>query len=163
MRRCLIEQNAEPFLYQALDTDSKKAAIASSGDACRTGDLAQIVLLLFGAQPFPSEQDPDRRLGQFFHAGSKTLVRVESPNVSTGMASLREAIAQRDHVAGNWDRMVVLAWKLEPSIDVIIEELNDSRLEVLSISADLIRSLCNGGDIDRLRRTRRFAATQVQA
>lgn len=161
MRRRLIEQNAEPFLYQAIDPGSKKTATVLHGDACRAGDLVQIVLLLFGAQPLPLEQDPDRRLGQFFDAGSKTLVRVESPYVSTGMASLREAITQRGCVAGNWDRIVVLAWKLEPSIDAIIEELGDSRLEVLSISADLIEMLSKSGETDGLRKTACFAETQT--
>lgn len=165
MRSRLIDQNAEPFLYQAVDTamekSTEKAATASSGDACRTGDLSQIVLLLFGAQPLESEHDPDRHLGQFFHAGGKTLVRVESPGTSTGQASLTQAIAQRDSLLGGWDRVVVLAWELEPSIDAIIEQLKDSRLEVLLISAELIEMLSKSGETDGLRKTACFAETQT--
>jgi adenine specific DNA methylase Mod len=61
-RKRLIDQEANPFLYQSIG-DYQKEAFASSRMFRRVGDLAQVVLNLYGALPFPEEQNPNRNLG----------------------------------------------------------------------------------------------------
>ncbi len=136
MRKRLIDQNAKPFLYQAIGDYQVEAAKATLGRDFRIGDLSQIVLSLFGAQPLPHDVNPQRNLGQIAgialgaNRGSKTLVLADSPNKLTGAATLKKAIAQRDNLMGGWDRVVVLGWNFEPSIGETITALNDSRLGV---------------------------------
>jgi adenine-specific DNA-methyltransferase len=151
MRKRLIDQDAEPFLYQAIGGFLGKTAKASSGSSFCTSDLTQIVLLLYGALPLLSEDDPNRNLGQVLNAGSKTLVLVELPNALTGLATLKKAIAQRDSLIGGWDKVVVLGWKFEPSIGASIAAMNDSRLEVLAIPPDLLDTLSQQGNAENFK------------
>lgn len=122
MRKRLIDQEAKPFLYQAIGDYQVEAAKATLGRDFRIGDLSQIVLSLYGALPLPADVNPQRNLGQISayaygnSKGSKTLVLADSPNKLTGMATLKKAIAQRDNLMGGWDRVVVLGWNFEPSI-----------------------------------------------
>jgi adenine-specific DNA-methyltransferase len=166
MRKRLIDQDAKPFLYQAIGDYQVEAAKATLGRDFRIGDLSQIVLSLYGALPLPPDVNPQRNLGQIagmaFGAGksSKTLVLADSPNKLTGMATLKKAIAQRDNLMGGWDRVVVLGWNFEPSIGETITALNDSRLEVLVIPPDLMDRLKKKGGIDKLRGQVRFSSLQ---
>ena len=115
MRKRLIDQSAKPFLYQAVGDYQVEAAKASMGRDFRIGDLAHIVLSLFGAQQLPAEFNPQRNLGQIAgidlapRKSSKTLVLADSPNKLTGIATLKKAIAQRDNLLGGWDRAIALA------------------------------------------------------
>ena len=166
MRKRLIDQDAKPFLYQAIGDYQVEAAKATLGRDFRIGDLSQIVLSLYGALPLPVDVNPQRNLGQIagvaFNAGrgSKTLVLADSPNKLTGMATLKKAIAQRDNLLGGWDRVVVLGWNFEPSIGETITALNDSRLEVLVIPPDLMDRLKKKGGLDKLRGQVRFSSLQ---
>jgi adenine-specific DNA-methyltransferase len=166
MRKRLIDQDAKPFLYQAIGDYQVEAAKAMLGRDFRIGDLSQIVLSLYGALPLPPDVNPQRNLGQIagmaFGAGksSKTLVLADSPNKLTGAATLKKAIAQRDNLMGGWDRVVVLGWNFEPSIGETITALNDSRLEVLVIPPDLMDRLKKKGGIDKLRGQVRFSSLQ---
>ncbi|MEY4591667.1 MAG: hypothetical protein RIR18_562 [Pseudomonadota bacterium] len=160
MRKRLIDQNAKPFLYQAIGDYQVEAAKAHMGRDFRIGDLAQIVLSLYGALPLPPEENPVRNLGQDNRGGSKTLVLADSPNKLTGAATLKKAIAQRDNLMGGWDRVVVLGWNFEPSIGETINALNDSRLEVLVIPPDLMDRLKKKGGLEKLRGSVRFASLQ---
>jgi adenine-specific DNA-methyltransferase len=166
MRKRLIDQEAKPFLYQAIGDYQVEAAKATLGRDFRIGDLSQIVLSLYGALPLPPDVNPQRNLGQIAGMalgagrGSKTLVLADSPNKLTGMATLKKAIAQRDHLMGGWDRVVVLGWNFEPSIGETITALNDSRLEVLVIPPDLMDRLKKKGGIDKLRGQVRFSSLQ---
>jgi len=160
MRKRLIDQNAQPFLYQAIGDYQVEAAKSMLGRGFRIGDLSQIVLSLFGALPLPPEDAPQRNLGHVTAGGSKTLVLADSPNKLTGAATLKKAIAQRDNLMGGWDRVVVLGWNFEPSIGETITALNDSRLEVLVIPPDLMDRLKKKGGLDKLRGTVRFSSLQ---
>jgi len=166
MRKRLIDQDAKPFLYQAIGDYQVEAAKATLGRDFRIGDLSQIVLSLYGALPLPSDVNPQRNLGQIAgialgaSRGSKTLVLADSPNKLTGMATLKKAIAQRDNLMGGWDRVVVLGWNFEPSIGETITALSDSRLEVLVIPPDLMDRLKKKGGIDKLRGQVRFSSLQ---
>ena len=166
MRKRLIDQDAKPFLYQAIGDYQVEAAKAMLGRDFRIGDLSHIVLSLYGALPLPLDVNPQRNLGQIAgvefdgRRGSKTLVLADSPNKLTGAATLKKAIAQRDNLMGGWDRVVVLGWNFEPSIGEAITALNDSRLEVLVIPPDLMDRLKKKGGIDKLRGQVRFSSLQ---
>ncbi|CDS51210.1 Type III restriction-modification system methylation subunit [Polaromonas sp. CG9_12] len=183
MRKRLIDQDAKPFLYQAIGDYQVEAAKAVLGRDFRMGDLSQIVLSLYGALPLPPEENPLRNLGYVAAInprmdsgspspqpspkgrgselrGSKTLVLADSPNKLTGAATLKKAIAQRDNLMGGWDRVVVLGWNFESSIGETITALNDSRLEVLVIPPDLMDRLKKKGGLDKLRGQVRFSSLQ---
>ncbi|MFZ4626181.1 MAG: hypothetical protein ACOYNF_18345, partial [Rhodoferax sp.] len=169
MRKRMIDQEAKPFLYQAIGDYQVEAAKATLGRDFRMGDLSQIVLSLYGALPLPPDVNPQRNLGQIAsmeiggaasRRSSKTLVLADSPNKLTGTATLKKAQAQRDNLLGGWDRVVVLGWNFEPSIGETITALNDSRLEVLVIPPDLMDRLKKKGGIDKLRGQVRFSSLQ---
>lgn len=160
MRKRLIDQDARPFLYQAIGDYQVETAKSHMGRGFRIGDLAEIVLSLYGALPLPAEENPLRNLGQVGFAGKKTLVLADSPNKLTGDATLRRAIAQRDNLMGGWDRVVVLGWNFEPSIGESLAALNDSNLEVLVIPPDLLDRLRKKGGIEKLRGQVRFSSLQ---
>lgn len=159
-RKRLIDQNAKPFYYQAIGDYQVEAAKSAFGRNFRVGDLAHIVLSLYGALPLPPEENALRNLGRLAGGGGKTLVYVDSPNKLTGAATLRKAIAQRDSLMGGWDKVVVLGWNFEPSIGETISGLNDGRLEVLVIPPDLLDRLKKKGGIDKARGSVRFSSLQ---
>lgn len=159
MRKRLIDQNAKPFLYQAIGDYQVEAARSALGRQFRIGDLSHIVLSLFGALPLQPEDNPFRNLG-YISGGSKTLVLVDSPNKLTGLATLKKAIVQRDNLLGGWDKVIVLGWNFEPAIGHDITALNDSRLEVLVIPPDLLDRLKKKGSLEKLKGHVRFSSLQ---
>jgi len=135
-RKRLIDQDAKPFLYQHVGDYQVEMARSAYGRKFRIGDLADIVLGLFGALPLPLEENPTRSLGRI--PRTKTLVMVDSPNKMTGLATLRKALSLRDNHMGGWDKVVVLGWNFDPSIGHDIQGLNEGeKLEVLVIPPDL--------------------------
>ena len=187
MRKRLIDQNAQPFFYQAIGDYQVEAAKATLGRQFRMGDLSQIVLSLYGALPIAPEDNPLRNLGYLPNTpspqpspikgegvssplpsmgeglgerGRKTLVLADSPNKLTGAATLKKSIALRDSLMGGWDKVVVLGWNFEPSIGETITALNDSRLEVLVIPPDLLDRLKKKGGLEKLRGQVRFSSLQ---
>lgn len=160
MRKRLIDQNAKPFLYQAIGDYQVEAAKNTLGRQFRIGDLSRIVLSLFGALPLQPEENPLRNLGYINAGGNKTLVLVDSPNKLTGAATLKKAIAQRDHLLGGWDKVIVLGWNFEPAIGESITALNDARLEVLVIPPDLLDRLKKKGSLEKLKGHVRFSSLQ---
>lgn len=141
-RKRLIDNEAKPFLYQSIG-DYQKEAFESSRLYRRIGDLSQVVISLFcddsgnGALSFGSEHP--RNLG--YIKDKKTLVFIDSPNKMTGFATLKKAIELRDNFLGGWDKVVVLAWNFAYDISKAINEINDSKLEVLVIPPDLLDKL----------------------
>jgi adenine-specific DNA-methyltransferase len=161
MRKRLIDQNASPFLYQAIGDYHVEAAKVHFGRRdLRIGDLARIVLSLYGALPLPPEENPLKNLGCVSTNGGKTLVLVDSPNKQTGAATLKKALGLRDNLLGGWDKVVVLGWNFEPSIGESITAMNDERLEVLVIPPDLMDQLKKKGGLEKLRGQVRFASLQ---
>ena len=164
MRKRLIDQNARPFLYQAIGDYQVEAAKSTLGRKFRIGDLSTIVLKLFGALPLPPEDNPNRNLGYLpssqSNTANKTLVLADSPNKLTGAATLKKAIAQRDTLMGGWDKVIVLGWNFEPSIGHDIQALNDPQMEVLVIPPDLLDRLKKKGGLEKLKGSVRFASLQ---
>lgn len=143
-RKRLIDQNAKPFLYQHIGDYQVEQMRSTMGAKFRIGDLAEIVLGLFGALPLPIEENPNKNMGRL--QGSKTLVLADSPNKMTGLATLRRAIEIRDNLMGGWDKVVILGWNFSPTIGHDIEALGQGdRLEVLVIPPDLLDRLKKKG------------------
>lgn len=92
MRKRLIDQEAKPFLYQAVG-DYQKETFATTKEFKRVGDLAQVVLNLYGATPF-FDDDMPKNLGQL--KDSRTLVYVDSPNKLTGSSTLKKALELKE-------------------------------------------------------------------
>ena len=136
MRKRLIDQNARPFLYQAIGDYQVEAARSTLGKKFRVGDLANIVLKLYGALPLLPEDNPSRNLGK---VAPHTLVMVDSPHKLTGLATLKRAQELRSAHLGGWDSVVVLGWNFTADIGHVIAGLNDSKLEVLVIPTRLTR------------------------
>jgi adenine-specific DNA-methyltransferase len=150
MRKRLIEQNADPFLFQVIPTPIQNAAQSSSRQKYCASDLTQIVLLIYGAEPLPSKGATDCNLGQMYQLGRKTLVMVARPDELIDLETLKKALRQCDALPDNWERLVVLGWNFEPGMDAVIKTLNDARVEVLTIPAELLEILKKNGNAERL-------------
>lgn len=143
-RKRLIDQDAKPFLFQHIGDYQVEQMRSTMGSKFRIGDLAEIVLGLFGALSLPSEENPNKNMGRLH--GSKTLVLADSPNKMTGLATLRRAIEIRDNLMGGWDKVIILGWNFSPTIGHDIEALGQGeRLEVLVIPPDLLDRLKKKG------------------
>lgn len=144
-RKRLIDQDARPFLYQHIGDYQVEQMRSTMGSRFRIGDLAEIVLGLYGALPLPAEENPNKNMGRLA-GGSKTLVLADSPNKMTGLATLRRAIEIRDNLMGGWDKVVILGWNFSPTIGHDIEALGQGdRMEVLVIPPDLLDRLKKKG------------------
>ncbi len=157
-RKRLIDQDASPFLYQAIGDYHVEHARSTLGRSFRIGDLARVVLQLYGAVPLPEEENAGGNLGQI--PGHKILVMADSPSRLTTMSTLRRAQQQRDTLMGGFDKVVVLGWNFAASIGQDITAMNDDRIEVLVIPPDLLDRLKKKGDISKLAGDIRFSSLQ---
>jgi site-specific DNA-methyltransferase (adenine-specific)/adenine-specific DNA-methyltransferase len=158
-RKRLIDQDAQPFLYQSIG-DYQKEVFEQSRLFRRIGDLAHVVLNLYGAIPFPDEQNPNRNLG--YVKGTRTLVMVDSPSKLTGLNTLRRAQELRESFLGGWEKVVVLGWNFVFEIGMIIQNLNDDRLEVLVIPPDLLDWLKTKASYQRLIQSGKIRFSSLQ-
>lgn len=158
MRKRLIDQEAKPFLYQSVGDYQKEQFEQSS---FRTiGDLAQVVVNLYGALPFPAQEGTPTNLG--YIKQSKTLVFVDSPSKMTGYATLKKAQELRGSFMGGWEKIVVLGWNFVTDIGRIIESLNDKKLEVLVIPPDLLDRLKTKASYERLIKSGKIRFSSLQ-
>ena len=143
-RKRLIDQDAKPFLYQHVGDYQVEMARSTMGRKFRIGDLAEIVLGIFGALPLPAEENPNRNMARIPH--TRTLVLADSPNKITGLVTLKRAIEIRDNLMGGWDKVIVLGWNFDSNIGHDIQALNQGdKLEVLVIPPDLLDRLKKKG------------------
>ena len=149
MRKRLIDQDARPFLFQAIGDYQVEAARSTLGRKFRVGDLARIVLGLYGALPLDADDNPNRNLGKMPH--SRTLVLVDSPQKLTGLPTLNKARELRGSLLGGWEKVVVLGWNFTADIGHVITGLNDPKLEVLVIPPDLLDRLKKSGGYEKLK------------
>ncbi len=138
-RKRMVDNDAKPFLYHSIGDYQKESLSAKMGSKYRIGDLATVVLQLYGALPLPQDDNPNRNLGNL--PKTKTLVYVDSPNKLCGHTTLRNAIEARDSMLGGFDKVVVLAWNFVPDIGQILGGMNDDKLEVRVIPPDLLDTL----------------------
>ena len=182
MRKRLIDQNARPFLYQAIGDYQVEAARSTLGRKFRVGDLSQIVLGLYGALPLAPEDNPNRNLGYVpsrsrgdetqtsspesqslltsAATNKKVLVMVDSPQKLTGLATLKKAQELRASHLGGWEKVIVLGWNFTPDIGHVITELADDKLEVLVIPPDLLDRLKKSGGYEKMKAD--FAAQRIR-
>lgn len=160
-RKRLIDQDAKPFLYQAIGDYQVEQARSTLGRSYRVGDLAQVVLRIFGALPLSPEENPNRNLGTITGGGTSTLVFADSPARLTTASTLRRVQQLRDSMMGGFDKAVLLGWNFSASIGHDITALNDDRLEVLVIPPDLLDRLKKkGGSVADLAGSVRFSSLQ---
>ena len=158
MRKRLVDIPAKPFLYQCIG-DYQKETFASNKEFKSVGDLAQVVLNLYGAIPFTHENAP-RNAG--YLKDTHTLVLVDSPNRITGRSTLKRAMEMKESFLGGWNKVVVLGWNFTFDIADVLQEFNNSVLEVLVIPPDLLDKLRTKSDFDKLIKNKqiRFASLQ---
>lgn len=156
-RKRLIDQDAKPFLYQAIGDYQVEQARSTRGRSFRVGDLAKVVLDLFGALPLPPEDNVNGSLGRL--PNTRALVFADSPSKLTTISTLRRAQGLRDSKLGGFDKVIVLGWNFSAGIGQDIANLNDPNLEVLVIPPDLLDRLKKKG-ADKLASEVRFASLQ---
>ena len=157
-RKRLIDQDAKPFLYESIGDYQKEQFERSQFR--RIGDLAHVVINLYGALPFPMQEGTPTNLG--YIKQSKTLVFVDSPTKITGYATLKKAQELRASFMGGWEKIVVLGWNFETDIGKIIDSLNDDKLEVLVIPPDLLEKLKHKPDYEKLVKEGRVRFSSLQ-
>lgn len=136
-RKRLIDQDADPFIFQSIGDYQKEQFEKSEFRTIR--DLAHVIINLYGATPFPSNEGAPANAG--YIKQSRTLVVVDSPSKMTGYNTLKRAQEFRNRYAGGWKNVVVLGWNFVSDIGQIIRNLNDANLEVLVIPPDLLDKL----------------------
>ena len=146
MRKRLIDQEAKPFLYQAVG-DYQKEVLHSTKEFKRIGDLSQVVLNLYGAMPFFDENSP-RNLGQL--KDSRTLVYVDSPNKMTGAATIKKAQELKESFMGGWNKVIILGWNFTFDIANVLKDIDRNKIEVLVIPPDLITKLSKNSSYQQL-------------
>ncbi|MCT2153712.1 DNA methyltransferase [Corynebacterium sanguinis] len=156
-RKRLIDQDAKPFLYQAIGDYQVEQARSTLGRSFRVGDLAKVVLDLYGALPLPPEENVNGSLGRL--PGTRTLVYADSPSRLTTISTLKRAQGYREVKMGGFDKVVVLGWNFSAGIGQDINDLNDPNLEVLVIPPDLLDRLKKKG-VDKLASDVRFSSLQ---
>ncbi len=156
MRKRMIDMNAKPFLYQAIGDYQVETVKSTLGKRFGVGDLAKIVIELYGALPLPQDNNPNKDRGY----KGKTLVICDSPTKITGLPTLKKAQILRDQLMGGWDKVVVLGWNFASDIGHSVAQLNDSRLEVLVIPPDLMDRLRKKGSFEKLKDNIRFSSLQ---
>ncbi len=156
-RKRLIDQDAKSFLYQAIGDYQVEQARSTLGRSFRVGDLAKVVMELFGALPLPSEENVNGSLGRL--PGTRTLVFADSPSRLTTISTLKRAQGYREVKMGGFDKVIVLGWNFSAGIGQDINDLNDPNLEVLVIPPNLLDQLKKKG-ADKLASEVRFSSLQ---
>ena len=156
-RKRLVDQAARPFLYQAIGDYQVEQARSTLGRSFRVGDLAKTILGIYGAFPLPPEENANGSLGRL--TNESTLVFADSPSRLTTASTLPRAQASRDTKMGGFEKVVVLGWNFAVGIGQVVSALNDPRLEVRVIPANLLDELKKKGK-ERLGKSVRFSTLQ---
>lgn len=157
-RKRLVDQESKPFLYQCIG-DYQKEVFESSKIVKRIGDLAQIVLKLYGAKPIEVKENTNRNLGQL----GNTLIIADSPSKLTGISTLKKAQEYRKSFLGKeWDKVIVLGWNFSLDIGRVINDLKDDKLEVKVIPPDLLEKLKNNSYEEKLIKNKQVKFSSLQ-
>ena len=163
MRKRLVDQDGGAFLYQCVGDYQKESFLQSKQKIKGIGDLAEIVLGLYGALPLP-----DQRAGQTASASrnqgyikeSKTLVYVDSPSNLTGKHIIERAREQRD--AKGFKKVIVLGWNFAFNIGQIITAFDDKNLDVQVIPPDLLDKLKTKKSYEKLVKDKSIRFSSLQ-
>ena len=135
MRKRLIDiPDCKPFLYHSIG-DYSREAFLSDKQYKRVSDLARVVMRLYGALPFDSEDAPVN-VGHI--RDESTLVVVDSPNKVTNANTIKRAMELRDSFMGGWKKVIILGWNFSFDIGDKLSVMNKSECEVLVIPPDLL-------------------------
>jgi adenine-specific DNA-methyltransferase len=156
-RKRLIDQDAKPFLYQAIGDYQIEQAKSTLGKKFRVGDLSRTVLDIYGALPLDPAENPNGNLGRM--ATEKELVFVDSPSRLTTVSTLKRVQQLRDTKMGGFDKVTLLGWNFSVDIAQAIAALGDDKLTVRVIPPDLLDRLKKRGK-DALREKIRFSTLQ---
>lgn len=139
MRKRLIDNDAKPFLYQSIGDYQREQLTSTMGSRYRIGDLNEIVLKLYGANPFRVEDNPRRNLG--YLTGGKTLVYAASPSQVVNKYIIDQALDHRDNFMGGYNKVVILGWNFDSKIGEILDNYRQregDRMKLLVIPPDLL-------------------------
>ncbi len=156
-RKRLIDQEAEPFLYQSIGDYQKEQYETSEFKTIR--DLSHVVLNLYGALPI---NDNSTRTNLGYIKDKNTLVLVDSPSKLTGYNTLVKAQKLRNTYHGGWNKVVVLGWNFVQNIGDIINKLDDSDLKVLVIPPDLLEQLKTKAKANKLIQSGKLRFSSLQ-
>jgi adenine-specific DNA-methyltransferase len=156
-RKRLIDQDASPFLYQAIGDYQIEQAKSTLGKKFRVGDLSRTVLDIYGALPLDPSENPNGNLGRM--ATGKELVYVDSPSRLTTISTLKRVQQMRDTKMGGFDKVTLLGWNFSVDIAQALAALADDNLIVRVIPPDLLDRLKKRGK-DGLRDKIRFSTLQ---
>ena len=152
MRKRLIDNNAQPFLYQSIGDYQREQLTSTMGSRYRIGDLNEIVLKLYGALPLSVEECPRRNLGTL--PGNKTLVMVASPSQVVNKYIIDQAIDARENTLGGYRKVVVLGWNFDSRISEIMEiyknQIINGQLDLLVIPPDLLDQIKSKNSFKKL-------------
>ena len=138
MRKRLIDiPDCKPFLYHSIG-DYSREAFLSDKQYKRVSDLARVVMRLYGALPFDSEDAPVN-VGHI--RDESTLVVVDSPNKVTNANTIKRAMELRDSFMGGWKKVIILGWNFSFDIGDKLSVMDKSECEVLVIPPDLLELL----------------------
>lgn len=142
-RKRLIDQDAKPFLYQAIGDYQVEQAKSTLGKRYKAGDLSRTVLEIYGALPLPPEENTGGQLGRM--AEGSELIIVDSPSRVTTLSTLKRAQQLRDTKMGGFKSVTVLGWNFSADIAQVLKNLGDDRLNVRVIPPDLLDRLKKKG------------------
>jgi adenine-specific DNA-methyltransferase len=142
-RKRLIDQNAKPFLYQAIGDYQVEQARSTLGKRFKVGDLSKTVLEIYGAIVLPPEENSNGQLGRMVEADE--LIYVDSPSRITTLSTLRRAQQLRDTKMGGFTSVTVLGWNFSADIAQTLANLKDDGLKVRVIPPDLLDRLKKKG------------------
>lgn len=152
IRKRLIDNNAQPFLYQSIGDYQREQLTSTMGSRYRIGDLNEIVLKLYGALPLSVEECPRRNLGTL--PGNKTLVMVASPSQVVNKYIIDQAIDARENTLGGYRKVVVLGWNFDSRISEIMEiyknQIINGQLDLLVIPPDLLDQIKSKNSFKKL-------------
>ena len=157
-RKRLIDQDAKPFLYQAIGDYQVEQARSTLGRQFRVGDLLRSCSSSTARCRCRLRRTPPAISADCLD--SKTLVLADSPSRLTTVSTLRRASSSATRLLGGFDKVVVLGWNFSAGIGQDIAALNDPRLEVLVIPPDLLDRLQEEGRLDKLAGEVRFSSLQ---
>ncbi len=133
-KRMIDIPDCKPFLYHSIG-DYSREAFLSDKQFRRVSDLARVVMRLYGALPFDSEDAPVN-VGHI--RDESTLVVVDSPNKVTNANTIKRAMELRDSFMGGWKKVIILGWNFSFDIGDKLSVMNKSECEVLVIPPDLL-------------------------
>lgn len=139
MRKRLIDNDANSFLYQSIGDYQREQMAQAFGSRYRIGDLNQTVLQLYGALLFRPEDNPKRDLG--YIKNGRHLVKAISPAELVSYRTIERALEEMRTFQGGWNKITILGWNFASDIsdylEVVGEEYKDV-LEIKIIPPDLI-------------------------